>query len=155
MYYSPWYTFRWSYFSVDAMGYSPCSIFRWPCILSCQYHGLWSMVHFPLAILGGQYHGLYIVHGPSSVSHTIRLIPWLIPCPSSVGHTRWSIPWTIVRGTLSVCQSEVNTVDYSPWSTFHWPYLMVDTMDYSPWSTFLWPYLVIDTMDYSPWSTFH
>ena len=35
------------------------------------------MVHFPLAILSGRYHGLYnTVHGPLSVGHTWRSIPW-------------------------------------------------------------------------------
>ena len=43
----------------------------------------------------------------------------------------------------------LDTMDYSPWSIFGWPYLGVYTMYCSPWCTLHWPYSAVDTMDYT------
>ena len=59
-------------------------------------------------------------HGALSVGHTQVQIPWtLVHGQLSVCHTWQLTRWTIVHGALSVGHTRVDTMDYSPWSTFH------------------------------------
>ena len=102
-------------------------------ILGRAYNGLWSMVNFPLAILGHGYNGrpwstfrwLYscvdtMDYSPwsTSIGHAAMSIPWIIVHGLlSVGHSRQSIPWTIFHGQLSVD----HTLMSIPWIIVHGP----------------------------------
>ena len=128
------------------------------------------MVHFPLTIVGGRYHGLYTfrclnsaVHGLWYIVHfpllwTTFCLPYsavdtmtIVHGTPSVGHTRGSMPWTIVHGTPSVGHTRGSI----PWTIVHGTPSVGHTRGSIPWTIVHGTPSVGHTRGSIPWTIVH